>query len=80
MTSGESLAESLLKAYGQVIYVEGLGQDFEARGAGTDGFTLLHKRCWRVVGRFGEQAQSDAIAAAQKGHECPALSSGAGVE
>lgn len=79
MDNNESLAESLSKAYGAVIRVEGVGRDFEARGSGTDGFTLLHKSCWNVVARFREEAQPDAIVAAQNAHECSAQSAGAGV-
>lgn len=80
MNHDQSLAEGLFYVYGQVIEIEGIGPDFEARASGTDGFTLLHKPCWQEVERFGEEAQTVAIIAAQEAHECHAQSGGAGVE
>lgn len=76
----KELAEAFEEVYGPVINIEGLNPDFQARGKGNDGFTLLHLPCANVVTRFGEQAETNAIIAAQEAHECHAQSGGAGVE
>ncbi|MBI5449029.1 hypothetical protein HY948_01800 [Candidatus Gottesmanbacteria bacterium] len=77
MTPHEALDEALIKAYGGIVPIEGLHSDFQLRGFGTDGLTLLHMPCGgKVVARFGEQAEAEAILAAQESHWCPIAAEG----